>query len=57
MAQKVLGRVRGEREHPGGRRVGMDGRREVLSVAEGMKEDSESWREFIKGMLARGLKA
>jgi len=35
--------------------VGMDGRREVLS-AEGMKEDSESWREFIKGMLARGLK-
>ena len=35
---------------------GMDGRREVLSVAEGMKEDSESWREFIKGMLARGLK-
>ena len=36
--------------------VGMDGLREVLSVAEGMKEDSESWREFIKGMLARGLK-
>ena len=36
--------------------VGMDGRREVLSVAEGMKEDSESWREFNKGMLARGLK-
>ena len=36
--------------------VGMDGRREVLSVAEGMKEDKESWREFIKGMLARGLK-
>ena len=36
--------------------VGMDGRREVLAVAEGMKEDSESWREFIKGMLARGLK-
>lgn len=36
--------------------VGVDGRREVLSVAEGMKEDSESWREFIKGMLARGLK-
>lgn len=36
--------------------VGMDGRREVLSVAEGIKEDSESWREFIKGMLARGLK-
>ena len=36
--------------------VGADGRREVLSVAEGMKEDAESWRGFIKGMLARGLK-
>lgn len=36
--------------------VGMDGRREVLAVAEGMKEDAESWREFIAGMIARGLK-
>ena len=36
--------------------VGMDGRREVLAVAEGMKEDAESWRGFIKGMLARGHK-
>ena len=36
--------------------IGADGRREVLSVAEGMKEDAESWRSFIKGMLARGLK-
>ena len=36
--------------------VGMDGRREVLSVAEGMKEDAESWRSFITGILARGLK-
>ena len=36
--------------------VGMDGHREVLSVAEGMKEDAESWRGFITGMLARGLK-
>ena len=36
--------------------VGADGRREVISVAEGMKEDAESWRSFIKGMLARGLK-
>ena len=35
--------------------IGADGRREVLSVAEGMKEDAESWRSFIKGMLARGL--
>lgn len=36
--------------------IGADGRREVLPVAEGMKEDAESWRSFIKGMLARGLK-
>lgn len=36
--------------------VGLDGHREVLSVAEGMKEDAESWRSFVKGMLARGLK-
>lgn len=36
--------------------VGMDGRREVLAVAEGMKEDAESWRSFIRGMLARGLR-
>ena len=36
--------------------VGMDGRREVLAVAEGMKEDAESWRLFIVGMIARGLK-
>lgn len=36
--------------------VGADGRREVISVAEGMKEDAESRRSFVKGMLARGLK-
>ena len=36
--------------------VGADGRREVISVAEGLKEDAESWRSFITGMLARGLK-
>ena len=36
--------------------IGMDGRREVISVAEGMKEDAESRRSFIAGMLARGLK-
>ena len=36
--------------------VNAEGHREVIGVAEGMKEDSESWREFIKGMLARGLK-
>ena len=36
--------------------VGDDGRREVIPVAEGMKEDTESWRSLIKGMIARGLK-
>lgn len=36
--------------------VGADGRREALAVAEGMKEDMESRREFITGIIARGLK-
>lgn len=36
--------------------VGTDGRGEALAVAEGMKEDAESRRSSIKGMLARGLK-
>lgn len=36
--------------------VGADGRREALAVAEGMKEDVESRREFITGIIARGLK-
>lgn len=36
--------------------VGVDGRREVLSVAEGVKEDAESWHGFITGMIARGLR-
>lgn len=36
--------------------VSADGRREALAVAEGMKEDMESRREFITGIIARGLK-
>ena len=36
--------------------VGADGRREALAVAESMKEDVESRREFITGIIARGLK-
>lgn len=35
--------------------VNADGYREILGVAEGMKEDTESWRTFLRGMKARGL--
>lgn len=35
--------------------VGDDGRREVIGVAEGMKEDSASWESFIRSMIGRGL--
>lgn len=36
--------------------VDRDGRREVIGVAEGMKEDSASWEQFFRGMIERGLK-
>jgi transposase-like protein len=35
--------------------VSADGYREILGVAEGMKEDTASWRDFLRGMRARGL--
>ncbi len=34
--------------------VGMDGHREVIGVAEGMKEDATSRRNFIASLIARG---
>ena len=36
--------------------VNEDGYREVLGAAEGMKEDKESWREFLLSLRQRGLK-
>ena len=36
--------------------VGEDGYREVLGVQEGMKEDKESWSDFLKELKGRGLK-
>ena len=36
--------------------VGVDGHREVIGVAEGMKEDSTSWQNFITSLIARGLR-
>lgn len=36
--------------------VDRDGHREVIGVAEGMKEDSASWEQFVRGMIERGLK-
>jgi putative transposase len=35
--------------------VNVDGHREVLGVAEGTKEDKESWRLFLRGLKERGL--
>ena len=38
--------------------IGVDavGRREVIGVAEGMKEDKAGWEQFIRSMIERGLK-
>lgn len=36
--------------------VNQDGYREILGVAEGMKEDKESWRTFLRHLKERGLK-
>ena len=36
--------------------VGEDGYREVLGVQEGLREDKESWQDFLKRLKARGLK-
>ena len=36
--------------------VSKDGHREVIGVAEGMKEDSASWEQFVRSMIERGLK-
>ena len=35
--------------------VNEDGQREVIGAAEGMKEDKESWRNFLVGLKERGL--
>lgn len=36
--------------------VNADGYREILGVMEGMKEDKESWRKFLRHLKERGLK-
>ena len=36
--------------------VRSDGYREILGVAEGMREDKESWRNFLRYLKGRGLK-
>jgi transposase-like protein len=35
--------------------VDSDGYRELLGVAEGAKEDTESWRSFLRHLKSRGL--
>ena len=36
--------------------VGSDGHRHILGVCEGLKEDTESWRSFLRHLKQRGLK-
>jgi transposase-like protein len=36
--------------------VGTDGYREILGVCEGMKEDRESWQNFLRHLKERGLR-
>ena len=36
--------------------VDSEGHREVIGVAEGMKEDGDSWEQFVRGMIERGFK-
>ena len=36
--------------------VDSEGHREVIGVAEGMKEDGDSWERFVRGMIERGPK-
>jgi transposase-like protein len=36
--------------------VNQDGFREILGVGEGAREDTESWREFLRSLKKRGLK-
>ena len=36
--------------------INAEGHREVIGVAEGMKEDSASWEQFVRSMIERGLK-
>ena len=36
--------------------VDAEGHREVIGVTEGMKEDRDSWEQFFRGMIERGLK-
>jgi putative transposase len=37
--------------------VGEDGYREILGVVEGVKEDAQSWRNFLRHLKERGLRA
>jgi hypothetical protein len=36
--------------------VNEDGYREIIGASEGMKEDRESWKNFLAGLKGRGLK-
>lgn len=36
--------------------VDSEGHREVIGVAEGMKEDGDSWEQFVRSLIERGLR-
>ena len=55
LAEAELGGRGAERGGAGGDRRGTDGYREILGVAEGTKEDTESWRQFLTHLKDRGL--
>ena len=56
VAQALVGRLGGERERARRRRGELRSHRKVIGVAEGMKEDSASWEQFVRGMIERGLR-
>ena len=56
VAQALLGRARGNVSVLVAIGVNKEGHREVIGVAEGMKEDGDSWEQFVRGMIERGLK-
>ena len=36
--------------------VDKEGHREVIGVTEGMRGDRDSWEQFVRGMIERGLR-
>jgi transposase-like protein len=43
--------------HAGGRRVRTDGAKELVAVADGLRESTESWAELLRDLRRRGMQA